>query len=154
MDIIVNRLEKTRAFLTEFIIVILFFTISAVITVQLFVEANKKSSKSMNTTESYIMAENIVENIKASLNSGGMEAVDGYITDSENYIKNSEGKYYQYYDKKLEVADEDDAYIIGKVVVSRREKDGGTMYSITVSFEDSTEIFCNIETKMYIGEEK
>ena len=144
-----NRLEKTRAFLTEFIIVILFFTISAVITVQLFVEANKKSNDSISITKGNLMSETLVEELKANLLHGGNDGAEYYMSDEASYIKSDTGLYYQYFDKEFNVVGEEDAYVLGKVIIDTDQKPQGKLYTIKVSFENTEKIICSIETKIY-----
>lgn len=60
-----NRRDRTRAFLTEYIIVVMFFAIAAVITIQLFVSASKKSTEAKEKTNAYIIITNFVEDIMA-----------------------------------------------------------------------------------------
>lgn len=147
-----NRLEKTRAFLTEFIIVILFFTISAVITVRLFVEANKKSNDSINITKGNIMSETIIEELKTNISRDGINGAEYYMSEDESYIKEDTGLYYQYFDKEFNVVSKDDAYVLGKVVIKTDKKLQGNLYTVTVSFENIEKIICSIETKIYEGE--
>lgn len=147
-----NRLEKTRAFLTEFIIVILFFTISAVITVRLFVEANKKSNDSINITKGNVMSETIIEELKTNISSDGINGAEYYMSEDKSYIKEDTGLYYQYFDKEFNVVSRDDAYVLGKVVIRTDKKLQGNLYTVTVSFENTQKTICSIETKIYEGE--
>ena len=149
-----NRLEKTRAFLTEFIIVILFFTISAVITVQLFVEANKKSNDSISITKGNLMSETIIEELKAHISQNGISSAENYMSEDISYIKEDTGLYYQYFDKEFNVVHKDDAYVLGKVIIKTDEKPQGKLYTITVSFENTEKTICTIKTKIYDGEER
>lgn len=57
---------KTRAFLTEFIIVILFFSLSAVITLQMFLAASEKSNKSTEQTNVYLELQAMAEEIRGN----------------------------------------------------------------------------------------
>ena len=147
-----NRLEKTRAFLTEFIIVILFFTISAVITVRLFVEANKKSNDSINITKGNIMSETIIEELKANISRDGINGAEYYMSEDVSYIKDGEGLYYQYFDKEFNTVGKADAYVLGKVIIKADKKLQGNLYTVTVSFENTEKTICSIETKIYDGE--
>lgn len=62
-----NGIGKTRAFLTEFVIVILFFSLSVVIALQLFLKADEKSKDSKNETMAYIVAQQAAERIRSGL---------------------------------------------------------------------------------------
>lgn len=86
-----NRRDRTRAFLTEYIIVVMFFAIAAVITIQLFVTASKKSTEAKEKTNAYIIITNFVEDIMA-LNS------------SKDIKDNND--YNVYYDKDFNVVTE------------------------------------------------
>lgn len=147
-----NRLEKTRAFLTEFIIVILFFTISAVITVQLFVKANKKSNDSISITKGNFKSETLIEELKANIRQDGISGAEYYMTDTVSYIKSDTGLYYQYFDKDFNVVGEDDAYVLGKVIINTDKRLQGNLYTVKVSFENTEKTICSIETKIYKGE--
>ena len=144
-----NRLEKTRAFLTEFIIVILFFTISAVITVQLFVEANKKSNDSISITKGNIMSETLIEELKASISRDGISGAKQYMSETASYLTEDIGLYYQYFDKEFNVTGKADAYVLGKVIIETDEKPQGNLYTVTVSFENAEKTISSIETKIY-----
>lgn len=61
-----KNIGKVRAFLTEFVLVILFFSLSAVIALQLFLKANDKSEQSRNLTMAYMVAEQTAEAIKSA----------------------------------------------------------------------------------------
>lgn len=150
-----ERLEKTRAFLTEFIIVILFFTISSVITVQLFVAANKNSSQSMLITKGYLMAEELAEEIKANIDVNSEYAVSDYIINNRGYIQDDSIKgeyYYQYYDKDFVETDEENGYIYGYVSVEKESKEAGKLYTVTIGFENSQGEISKIQYKIYEGE--
>lgn len=149
-----QRLEKTRAFLTEFIIVILFFTISSVITVQLFVSANKKSAESISVTQGYFKAETLAEQIKAKIDFSNDNVIYDYMTKEAGYLfdENNDNEYYfQYYDKDYKVANKDDAYIYGIVSIKSQETSAGVLYNITVSFNDNSHTIANVDFKIYDG---
>ncbi len=69
-----GNIHKTRAFLTEFVIVIFFFAISMVITVNLFVSATEKSENAVNLTNSTIAMDNVAAKIK--INGDGMSNLE------------------------------------------------------------------------------
>lgn len=148
-----QRLEKTRAFLTEFIIVILFFTVSAVITVQLFVAANKKSVESISITDGYIKAEALSEEVKAVIKENGREAVNAYMTDKAGYMTDGTGEYYyQYFDTEYNVTKADEAYVLGYVKIVDMPVQAGMIYNVTVGFKNNTETISSISVKIYEGE--
>ena len=149
-----QRLEKTRAFLTEFIIVILFFTISSVITVQLFVAANKKSAESISITQGYLKAETLAEQIKANIDFSKENVIYDYMTKEAGYIldENKDNEYYfQYFDKDYKETDKDDAYIYGIVSIKSQETSAGLLYNIIVSFNNNSNTIVNIDFNIYDG---
>ena len=149
-----NRLEKTRAFLTEFIIVILFFAISAVITVQLFAEANKKSSDSISITEGNLKSQTLIEELKSYLKQDGISGADTYMTETAGYIKEDTGLYYQYFDREFNEVSSDDGYVLGKVIIRTEEYTQGKLYTVTASFDTAEKNINTIETKIYSEEIK
>lgn len=146
-----HRLEKTRAFLTEFIIVILFFTISAVITVQLFAAANRKSADSISITDGYLKSENMAEQIKAAIYGGGREAFEEYRYTAE---AGKNGCYIRYFDKEYNDASKEEAYILGSVRLREEKTDCGVMYRVTIAFENAREIVSSIDISVYRGEKE
>ena len=95
------KLNKTRAFLTEFIIVILFFSIAAVITMELYVEAHNMSKSGISLSDATVYAGNVAEHIRA-----GEQRYndDGIFTDYLDEDINSTGKTEAVYIKKVVVS--------------------------------------------------
>lgn len=124
-----QKLNKTRAFLTEFIIVILFFSIAAVITIQLFAKANDKSKKNEELIDAVICAQMVAEQIK-----------------SEVALYNSEGIYVKYRDEDLNYVNEKD-YLEEKVIVSAVDdisSEAGILYNYEIIIINS-----NTDEEMY-----
>lgn len=132
--------NKTRAFLMEFIIVILFFSIAAVITLQLFANANNKSEANDDVIDAVICAQSVAENIRAE--------VSEY---------NEEGIYTKYLDNDFNYVTED-AYYEEKVIVSisnEHSLDIGTLFEYEIiisSVEDSKEIY-SLKMSKYVSKE-
>lgn len=144
-----QRLEKTRAFLTEFIIVIFFFIISVTIVVQLFTSANKKSTESMQVTKACFNAEDVAEQFKAKVDESGVEAVLCEL----GYEKgDAKSVYYKYFDKNFEAVNADDAYILGVVEVDFISSEKGRLYTAKISYETSEEIIFDMSTSTYVKE--
>ena len=135
-----KKLNKTRAFLTEFIIVILFFSIAAVITIQLYAKANDTSKRNEELIDSVICAQTVAENIK-----------------SEIAVYNSEGIYVKYRDKDMNYVDDKDFYE-EKVIVSvvdEASSQVGTLYDyeiIIINSETNKEIYSLVMSK-YVSKE-
>ena len=132
--------NKTRAFLMEFIIVILFFSIAAVITLQLFANANNKSEANDDMIDAVICVQSVAENIRAE--------VSEY---------NEEGIYTKYLDNDFNYVTED-AYYEEKVIVSisnEHSLDIGTLFEYEIiisSVEDSKEIY-SLKMSKYVSKE-
>ena len=120
---------KTRAFLTEFIIVILFFSLSAVITLQMFLAASEKSGKSTEQTSVYLelqaMAEEIRGNgIKKELLSTGSTWENGYCYYREDFsVCNMDEAFYTVLVKEM-ASQEREAGITRKIQLVMLTADG------------------------------
>lgn len=118
-----NRFEKTRAFLTEFIIVILFFSIAAVITLQLFVKSGDISKSTNASLEVCIIAQNELEKVYALPDEVLLEGKN-YSTSYENYIV--------------------------QVNLDSEAKAAGTMVNILVKVYDEEQLY-SLSSKKYIS---
>ena len=87
-----ESLNKTRAFLTEFIIVILFFSIAAVITIRLYVEADGINDKSQVLSKAVMQAQSVAECIR-----------------TENSLYEEPGIYTEYLDENMYSVKKDEA---------------------------------------------
>ncbi len=146
-----QRLEKTRAFLTEFIIVILFFTISSVVIVKLYVAGNEKSIESMNITSGYLKAEEIAEKIKAYVDFSEDKVIYNYMTNEAGftYKEGTNEEYYQYFDNDYNVSTYEEAEIIGYVSAKQKETSAGKLVYFTVEFKDNNKTYGHVEFVVY-----
>ena len=132
--------NKTRAFLLEFIIVILFFSVSAVITLQLFANANNKSESNNDMINAVVCAQSVAENIRAEVS-----------------VYNEEGIYTRYLDDELNYV-EDNGYYEETVIVSivdDKSSEIGTLYEYEIiisNASDNNEIF-SLTISKYISKE-
>lgn len=132
--------NKTRAFLMEFIIVILFFSIAAVITLQLFAHANSKSEANNDMINAVVCAQSVAENIRAEVS-----------------VYNGEGIYTRYLDNDLNYV-ENEAYYEETVIVSlveEKSSDIGMLYEYEIiisNVKDNKEIFTLTMSK-YVSKE-
>lgn len=96
-------IRRTNIVLIELIIVILFFSLSSVITLQLFVEANRQSKESKVTTDLLIKMENKANEFYED----PLKIREDFL--SEGWIKeetaDKEHRFTIYYDKNLELVD-------------------------------------------------
>ncbi|MBQ2744662.1 MAG: hypothetical protein IJF37_03475 [Lachnospiraceae bacterium] len=117
-----EKLNKTRAFLTEFIIVILFFSIAAVITIGLYVESDKKDDESVLLAKVSLQAQSIAENIR-----------------SGQSVYDSEGIYTEFLDENMNIVAEEEAAYEQKVMVSKVNDEkvtAGNLYEFDIIYVD------------------
>ena len=116
-----NGVEKSRTFLTEFIIVILFFSVSAVILLGVFVKANDKSKTGIILDKCSL----ITRDLEAKLSFEETELKDNTIEQlvhkklSDNgFLSNGKTVYVKYFDKDFKETEEKEAvYKVALVVV-------------------------------------
>ena len=132
--------NKTRAFLMEFVIVVLFFSIAAVITLQLFANANNKSEDNDDMINAVICAQTVAENIR-----------------SEVSEYDEEGIFIKYLDRDMNYVDEE-AYYEEKVIVSidkEASSELGQLYNYKIILMDSNknkEIY-SLNLSKYVAKE-
>lgn len=136
-----ESLNKTRAFLTEFIIVILFFSIAAVITIGLYVEADERNDESLILSKAAIQAQSVAE-----------------CTRAENSLYKETGIYTEYLDENMYSVNEDEAVYVQKVIVNTIDKKDdkyGKEYKYDIiieSVEDGKNIY-TLTIRKYISKE-
>lgn len=135
-----KRLNKTRAFLTEFLVVILFFSIAAVITIQLFANTNKKSNDNEHMINAVICAQTVAENIRSRVTT-----------------YNDKGIYIKYLDENLNYTEEESVYE-EKVIVNINEEESteiGTVYdyNIIIINSQTQEKIYSINMTKYVSRE-
>lgn len=153
-----SRTGKTRAFLTEFIIVILFFSLSVVITLQLFLAAHKQSVLSKEITVAYIKAQNIAEEIRVN-----GDNLDEFLTSGNGWIENNLTEYESYrrfYDEDWVISNEDTAAYIMTVMIQYHEEDAGRLLEVDIELGNKTEVkknkksLCTLELKKYLPDKE
>ena len=153
-----NRIGKTRAFLTEFIIVILFFSLAVVVTLQLFLAAHNQSELSKDTTIANIKSQNIVEEIKVH-----SDNLEEFLTAGNGWLKSKvtdEEIYTRFYNKDWVVSTEQDSFYIMTVNLNYEDKDAGRLLKVILILEEKLdrnqrmEPLCNIVVKSYIPYEE
>ena len=101
--------KKSRSFnfLIELLIVIVFFTISAIVCVNIFYQADRKSALATNITDATLNVENIIESLKVDdeILAKSEESAHGHVIAYEKYkivivkkdeMVSSKGKYLTY----------------------------------------------------------
>ncbi|MBQ6814913.1 MAG: hypothetical protein IJP13_05190 [Lachnospiraceae bacterium] len=137
-----EKLNKTRAFLTEFIIVILFFSVAAVITMELYAEANNMNNENGWLSDSVIHTQSVAEKIKAGV-----------------IYYNDEGIYTKYLNEDMEYVEKEQAFFEEKVIVSilgsEIENDAGTLYSYDIVIDniDSGKEIYSLNVRQYVSKE-
>lgn len=116
-----NGVEKSRTFLTEFIIVILFFSVSAVILLGVFVKANDKSKTGIILDKCSL----ITRDLEAKLSFEETELKDNTIEQlvhkklSDNgFLSNGKTVYVKYFDKDFKETEEKEAVYKAALVVA------------------------------------
>lgn len=132
-----KNIGKVRAFLTEFVLVILFFSLSAVIALQLFLKANDKSEQSRNLTMAYMVAEQTAEAIKS-----------GDADESLEELLNRKGCWY---DKDWVACDEAEAEFVLSLKVVTETTAAGELVDVVVVVEEKTEDvpLCELPVTIY-----
>ena len=132
-----KNIGKVRAFLTEFVLVILFFSLSAVIALQLFLKANDKSEQSRNLTMAYMVAEQTAEAIKS-----------GDADESLEELLNRKGCWY---DKDWVACDEAEAEFVLSLKVVTETTTAGELVDVVVVVEEKTEDvpLCELPVTIY-----
>ena len=132
-----KNIGKVRAFLTEFVLVILFFSLSAVIALQLFLKANDKSEQSRNLTMAYMVAEQTAEAIKS-----------GDADESLEELLNRKGCWY---DKDWVTCDEAEAEFVLSLKVVTETTAAGELVDVVVVVEEKTEDvpLCELPVTIY-----
>ncbi len=137
-----ERLNKTRAFLTEFIIVILFFSVAAVITINLYVEANRRNDENLLMERVSMQAQSVAENIRAK---------------KEYYSKSS--MHTEFLDEDMNIVREDEATYVQRVIVSHINKDDKMVgkeyqYDIVISLIENNQVLYSLKFRQYVGKEE
>lgn len=157
-----SSVEKSRTFLTEFIIVVLFFSISAVILLGVFVKANDLSkdalildkcsmiTRNLEALLTYDMGENIDKDSISRI-------VEERLNDN-HFIKKDNDVYVGYLDNEFNLTDEKEAVYKIKLVVAI---DDSNNFSNIVSYaikysnvEGSKEYYDVSFNKIIIGKEE
>lgn len=131
-----KNIGKVRAFLTEFVLVILFFSLSAVIALQLFLKANDKSELSRNMTMAYITAEQTAEKIKIK---------------TEETVEELQNRTVYWYDKDWDECSEEEAEFILLISMSVENTACGELINalVTVCEKDKEEMLCELPVTIY-----
>lgn len=129
---------KTNTLLMELIIVILFFSLSAVITLQLFVTAHEQSTLSHDKTMALLRAQNVAEELRADESS----VLTGF-------SELEEDRYMICYNEDWEPSGETGAYEMS-VQVERKPSEYGTMMELDVRVNKGGQELCSLQTSRYL----
>lgn len=156
-----NGVEKSRTFLTEFIIVILFFSVSAVILLGVFVKANDKSKTGIILDKCSL----ITRDLEAKLSFEETELKDNTIEQlvhkrlSDNgFLSNGKTVYVKYFDKDFKETEEKEAvYKAALVVVLDDSNTFSNIISYGIkytSIDDKKEYYEVSFNKIILGKEE
>lgn len=133
-----GKRDRTRAFLTEFIIVVLFFSIAAVVTIQLFVAASEKSKDAKEYTNAYALITDKAERILAAEDIDSLRQICSAV---------------EYYDKDFVDTDEKNAVytLYCNMNIDEASGEPDTYYATgVIAVKKGNESVANIELKKYI----
>ncbi len=88
-----NENSTSNALLTELIIVILFFALTAVTALQLFVGANQKSQTNQSAQEAMLCATNWAEKLTGQTDPASLLLASGFAQDDSGLYSLREGEY-------------------------------------------------------------
>lgn len=157
-----SSVQKIRTFLTEFIIVILFFSISAVILLNVFVKANDKSKEGKILDECSLITRNLEAQLTHDMGENkdrdSISQVVEERLDDNGFIKKDEGVYVKYLDKDLKDTDEKQGiYKIKLVVAIDDSNEFSSIVSYAINYtniEGSKEYYDASFNKIIIGKEE
>lgn len=147
-----NGAEKNRSFLTEFLIVILFFSIASVIIVSVFVNANNKSKDSERITYFSLMSKDIEARLSNAYYDydnplGDMEKSPVNLLKAMGYTEEENGVYIAYLDDDFEYTDKNNMrYIVKIKVVVDESLDYSKIVSYGLAFSNGD---VSLENKEY-----
>ena len=145
-----HRGVQYNSFFIEIILVILFFSISVAVTLQLFVAANSRAQQSSDLSVAVIKAENIAEQVKS------LTTVDALPMTLATAKPSGSGNALQYtigYDKEWHETKTDPCYVID-VTMNKAKSDSGTMVIADISINrlhnSSTESLYRLNSAKYL----
>lgn len=147
-----NGVGKNRSFLTEFIIVILFFSIASVIIVSVFVNANNISKDSERITYFSLMSKDIEAKLSNACYDydnplGDMENSPVKLLESIGYTEDENGVYIAYLNNEFEYTDKNNMrYIVKIKAVVDESFDYSKIVSYGLSFSNGDD---TLEDKEY-----
>ncbi len=126
---------KFSVFLTEQILAILFFALTAAVCVQLFVGSSNMSDDSGDLNYALMVAQNGAEAFKAS--HGDMEQTANILDDDNSYNADSDsGSIVISYDKNWLVCDSDDAKY--QMLIKEESSPADDLFTATITVQTST----------------
>lgn len=157
-----SSVQKSRTFLTEFIIVILFFSISAVILLNVFVKANDKSKEGKILDECSLITRNLeaqlTHDMGENIDRDSIRQVVEERLDDNGFIKKDEGIYVKYLDKDFKDTDEKQGiYKIKLVVAIDDSNEFSSIVSYAINYtniEGAKEYYDASFNKIIIGKEE
>lgn len=132
--------SKSNVLLTELVIVILFFALTAATAMQLFIGSYLKSKNNTVTQEAYIIGQNLVEQLR------GVEDVVGFLTE-QGFEVEDDGGYMLNFDHNTLVYAE----------VGEEQLAGGTLHYCKLSVDevnDKVDALCTLSVATYVPAEE
>ena len=140
---------KSRVFLVELILVILFFALSTAAVLQLFMAANRQSERSELRTQALVEAQNMAERLR---NTERPQTV----LDKEGWSAVASGPstcYTRRYDRAFQPSGEGEI-VLSVTVEQQNSEGGGTLLKMKVSVEDTADnggrTLCSLDADRYL----
>lgn len=139
-----------NSFFIEIILVILFFSVSVAVTLQLFVAANNRAQQSSDLSVAVIKAENIAEQVKSLSTADALPKA----LDTAKPSGSGDTPHYSIgYDKEWNETESDPRYVVD-VTMNKAKSDGGTMVIADISINrlhnSSTESLYRLNSAKYL----
>lgn len=133
--------SKSGLFLIEFMIVLLFFSISATVCVSVFMKADSLNKRSNEKNQALFLVQSTAETIKTF-----------NFSDMSNEKLTNSLKQQSYYDEDWQPCEKTDSY---KYILSvdTSEDDSG-MFTAQISVSEAKDVIYHLEVKKYIPEGK
>ena len=151
-----TRLKQTNTFLVEIIIVILFFSLSVAVTLQLFVSAHADSTLSSEKNIALMRAQSVCEQIREA-DPGAPESFEKKIEGCTLTEQNgSVGRYEVCFDKDWNIVNTQSAYYLMTIEINSTQEESGLLISAAVSVakdkNGTAQMLTQLNTSRYLAQ--
>lgn len=150
-----TKLKQTNTFLVEIVIVILFFSLSVAVTLQLFVSAHANSTLSSEKNIALMRAQSVCEQIREA-GPGAPESFEKKIEGCTLTEQNgSVGRYEVCFDKDWNIVNMQSAYLMTIEINSTQEESGlliNAAVSVTKDKNGVAQMLTQLNTSHYLAQ--